>query len=217
MVLSVSEYANKLGVSRGAAYKRVRSGNIGAFRAGSQWVVPEAAIVAPKPSSRSMAPENARRLLAALSGCRVDIDDPVARRRIAEKVEQIGEDGFDIRRLWSWVRARSPRLELSASPADVADLLADSRLVPSGIADPRAGISASGVVEGYVSPVDIDDLIRDYLLVESERPNVWLHVADVPGDASGRVPLGFIVADLLDHGGPREQSQAANLLAAAAG
>jgi len=216
MLYSISEYAKKLGVSRGAAYKRVRSGNIGAFRAGAQWVVPEAAIAAPKPVSRSMAPENAIRLLAALSGCRVDIDDPVVRRRIAEKVEQIGEDGFDMQRLWSWVRARSPRLELSASPADVADLLEDSRLVPSGIADPRAGISASGVAEGYVSAVAVDDLIRDYLLVESERPNVWLHVADIPSDASGRVPLGFVIADLLDHGGPRERSQAANLLAASA-
>ena len=105
---------------------------------------------------------------------------------------------------WSSVQVR----------ADVADLLEDSRLMPSGIADPRAGISASGVVEGYVSPAAVDDLIRDYLLVESERPNVWLHVADIPSDASGRVPLGFVIADLLDHGGPRERSQAANLLAA---
>lgn len=216
MVYSVSEYAQKLGVSRAAAYKRVRSGKVGAYRAGSQWVVPEAAVAAPRPDSRPMAPENAIRLLAALSGSRMVIEEPVVRRRIAEKVYQIHAEDFDPQRLWSWVRARSPRLELSASPADIADLLEDSRLVPSGIVDPRSGLAASAAAEGYVSPADVDAVIDDFLLVESERPNVWIHVADVPRDASGRLPIGFVIADLLDHGGPREVDQAAKLLAASA-
>ena len=213
MVYGVGEYAAKLGVSRAAAYKRVRSGRVGAYRAGSQWVVPEAAIAVPRPSSRPLSPENALRLLASLSGVDVEVPDPVVRRRIAEKVDQVRGGAVDPHRLWSWVRARSARLELSASPADLSDLLEDPRLARSGIADPRAGLAASGVAEGYASPADVDALVRDFLLVESERPNVWLHVADIPLDASGRVPVGFVIADLLDHGGPRELGQAEQLLA----
>ncbi len=213
MVYGVGEYAKKLGVSRGAAYKRVRSGRIGAYRAGSQWVVPEAAVAAPKPSSRPMSPQNAVRLLSSLSGVDIEVPDPVVRRRIAEKLNRVRDGAVDPQRLWSWVRLRSVRLELSASPADIADLLEDRRLARSGIADPRAGIAASGVVEGYVSPDHVEALVRDYLLVESERPNVWLHVADIPLDASGQVPIGFVIADLLDHGGPREYGQAEQLLA----
>ena len=214
MVYSIQQYAKHLGVSRSAAYKRARSGRVGAYRAGAQWVVPEAAIAAPAPASRPMAPENAIRLLASLSGAGSRVHDAVVRRRLADKVEEIFASDFDLQRLWSWVRARGPRLQLSASRADLDDLLEDGRLARSGIVDPRAGLSASGVVEGYVSPAEIDRLIADFLLVESEHPNVWLHVADVPLDDDGRVPVGFVIADLLDHGGPRERSQAEQLLAA---
>ncbi|MGR0221346.1 helix-turn-helix domain-containing protein [Agromyces sp. ZXT2-6] len=217
MVWSVSEYAERLGVSRAAAYKRVRSGQVGAYRAGSQWVVPKVAIAAPRASSRPMSPENAVRLLSRFSGVEIEMPEPVARRRIAEKLGALRSEDADLQRLWSWVRSRAPRLELSANAADLADLLRDPRLARSGLSDARAGIAASGVAEGYVSPADVDALVRDYLLVESERPNVWLHVADIPDDASAEVPIGFVIADLLDHGGPRELGRAAELLAEHAG
>lgn len=213
VVWGVGEYAAQLGVSRAAAYKRVRSGRIGAYRAGSQWVVPKEAIAARRPSSRPMSPENAIRLLSWLSGVESELPEPVARRRIAEKLEQLRGADVDLQRLWSWVRSRAPRLALSASQADLADLLDDPRLSRSGLSDARAGIAASGVAEGYVSPADAEALVREYLLVESDRPNVWLHVAEIPDDASGRVPVGFVIADLLDHGGPRELGRAAELLA----
>ena len=216
MVYSVKQYAQHLGVSRSAAYKAVRSGRVGAYRAGVQWVVPEAAVALPKPASRPMAPENAIQLLASLSGAGARHDDAVVRRRIAEKLDEVSARDFDPHRLWSWVRARGSRLALSASPADIPDLLEDARLARSGIADPRGGIAASRVAEGYVSPAAVDDLIAEYLLVESERPNVWLHVADLPRDGDGAVPIGFVIADLLDHGGPRERSQAEELLSAIA-
>ncbi|MRG59973.1 helix-turn-helix domain-containing protein [Agromyces sp. CFH 90414] len=213
MAYGVREYADKLGVSRAAAYKRVRSGRIGAYRAGSQWVVPPEAIGLPLPSSRPLSPENAIRFLVSLSGLEAEVPDAVARRRIAEKIARVRDGSVDARLLWSWVRARSPRLALSASAADLPDLLQDARLARSGLSDPRAGIAASGVVEGYVSPAVADALAREYLLVESDRPNVWLHVADIPREESGAVPIGFVIADLLDHAGPREIGQAAHLLA----
>ncbi|MGR0319468.1 helix-turn-helix domain-containing protein [Agromyces sp. ZXT2-3] len=212
MPYGVAEYAAKLGVSRAAAYKRVRSGAVGAYRVGSQWVVPELALAAPRPSARPMSAANAEMLLAAISSGRVAASDPVVRRRIAEKVGLVRSGDVDAQRFWSWVRARSPRLALSASAADLPDLLDDPRLVRSGFSDPRAGLAASAVAEGYVSPADVDALVKDYLLVESDRPNVWLHVADIALDDEGRAPIGFVIADLLDHSGARERGQAEQLL-----
>ena len=213
MPYGVADYAERLGVSRAAAYKRVRSGRVGAYRIGSQWVVPDSAVPLAKASSRPMSPENAAHLLSSLSGVEIDFSDPVVRRRIAQKAAQVRRSEIDSDRLWSWVRVRAPRLELSASPADLADLLEDPRFRRSGLSDPRAAIAASGFAEGYVSPSVVDDLIEDYLLVESDRPNVVLHVADIPVDGAGDVPIGFVIADLLDHAGPRELGQAEQLLA----
>jgi hypothetical protein len=212
MPYGIAEYAAKLGVSRAAAYKRVRSGAVGAYRVGSQWVVPEQALAVARPSARPMSPANAVSFLAALSGGDVAMSDPVARRRIAEKVGRVLAGDVDAQRFWSWVRARSPRLALSANASDLSDLLEDPRLVRSGVSDPRAGLAASAVAEGYVAPEHLGAVLKDYLLVESDRPNVWLHVADVAPDDAGPVPIGFVIADLLDHAGPRERGQAESLL-----
>ncbi|WP_400996739.1 hypothetical protein [Agromyces sp. GXQ0307] len=221
MPYSVREYAERLGISRAAAFKRVRSGGIGAYRLGSQWVVPDEAVSAATPVSRPMSPENARRLLASVSGVPVEVDDAVVRRRIAEKTDRVLRGDVDPTLLWSWVRERAPRLALRARDVDLADLLADRRLAASGLSDPRAGAApapaqkiapAPSVVEGYVSPAALDALVTEFLLVEGDRPNVWLHVADIPTDASGRAPIGFTIADLLDHGGPRERARATVLL-----
>ncbi|WP_344372797.1 hypothetical protein [Agromyces tropicus] len=174
--------------------------------------MPEPALAAVSPSSRPMSADNAARLLEALSGQEIDASDPVVRRRIAEKVGRVRAGEVDLQKLWSWVRIRAPRLALSASASDLPDLLDDPRLARSGISDPRAGLAVSAVAEGYVAPADLDALIRDYLLVESDRPNVWLHASDVAPDDSGQVPIGFVIADLLDHAGPRELGQAESLL-----
>jgi hypothetical protein len=159
-----------------------------------------------------MSSANASIFLAALSGGGISAPDPVARRRIGEKVDLVLAGEVDAQRFWSWVRCRSPRLALSANASDLADLLEDPRLVRSGVSDPRAGLAASAVAEGYVSSAHVDALVKDYLLVESDRPNVWLHVDDVAIDDAGRVPIGFVIADLLDHAGPRERVQAESLL-----
>ncbi len=63
-----------------------------------------------------------------------------------------------------------------------------------------------------MAPADLDALITDFLLVESDRPNVWLHVADIALDDESRAPIGFVIADLLDHSGARERGQAERLL-----
>ena len=102
---------------------------------------------------------------------------------------------------------------MRAPEAAIPELLDDGRFVRSGISDPRAGLSSGREAEGYVSSADFDALVRDYLLLPSPEPNVFLRVADV--GLRGVAPLGAVVADLTDHNGPREDAQARRLLAAA--
>ena len=57
---------------------------------------------------------------------------------------------------------------------DIAEPLADPRLVPSGISDPRSAMSAGNGAEGYVRPSDVEALMRDYLMAESAEATCWL-------------------------------------------
>ncbi len=63
----------------------------------------------------------------------------------------------------------------------------------------------------YVSIEDADGLMRDWLLVESDRPNVKLHVVESLPDEN-RLPLAWVLADLADRGGPREDQRVRDLV-----
>jgi len=86
----------------------------------------------------------------------------------------------------------------------------DPRIVLSGVSDHRSGISAPDLVEGYVLQRNIEEVIRDHLLVPagSSRANVLLRVADTLPE---RLPWLIVAADLAD-GGPREAQQSENLI-----
>lgn len=80
----------------------------------------------------------------------------------------------------------------------------------SGISDPRAGLSAAGEFEGYIEAADLDEFLRDNLLVESASPNIRLRVvAKRPPEPVG---LGLVIADLVDWNRPREDGRALELM-----
>jgi len=112
----------------------------------------------------------------------------------------------------SWLRCRADRQLFAAAAPDVADLREDSRLSKSGISDDRAGMSAAGEAEGYVRAADLNEFVNDYLLVKSKRPNVFLHVIDSEQLPPAPIPPLMLIADLAEHGGPRERGQAAQLV-----
>jgi hypothetical protein len=105
------------------------------------------------------------------------------------------ERALDILLLRSWWRRRANLLRLGAPAGDIAELLADPRLVPSGISDPRSAMSAGNGAEGYVRRSDVEAVVRDYLMAESAEGNVWLHTAD--RSLLRPVPLGLVIADLV--------------------
>ena len=98
-----------------------------------------------------------------------------------------------------------------AAAADLEDLRDDQRLLPSGVSDPRAGLSDAGFIEGHAADADLLALERAFLLVRSDdRPNVLLHVdSDRPGDP---VPLGRLIIELAHHDGARERAAASDLV-----
>ena len=101
--------------------------------------------------------------------------------------------------------------ELSGSePGSIDDLRQDPRVVLSGVSDPRSGLSAAHQVEAYVQPPDLDAVVKDHLLIPAAVPSVFLHVTDHQVNAP--VPLGLVLADLADHGGPREDAQVERIL-----
>lgn len=130
-------------------------------------------------------------------------------RRKREELAGSGDRAADLLR--SWLRRRAKFVEYSVAVADLEALRADARLAVSGVSDPRSGMSAAWIVEGYVRDVDVPALVAEYLLSEKGNPNVILHVVqDQP--ISRPVPLPVLLADLADHDGPRESAAVARLM-----
>ncbi len=104
-----------------------------------------------------------------------------------------------------------------ASDQDLPDVRNDERIHLSGISLPESNMSGGAVAEGYVSSDDLDTLVDDYLLspASRSRANVILHV--VPSDV-GNLALASLddvarsrlalAADLAEHDGVREKSEA---------
>jgi hypothetical protein len=126
-------------------------------------------------------------------------------------VERIRHEDSPLRLLHSWLRSRQIRaVDVAANPADIAEISADRRVIASGISDSRAGLSAAREFEGYVEASNLDRFLRGNLLLDSDAPNVRLHVVERLPDAP--LPLGFVIADLIEWNRPREDGRAIELL-----
>jgi len=224
--LSVSQAARQLGVSVARVHQRIQDGSLPAERVGHQWVIDAAdlARASQNPSGRPLSPRSAWQLGSVAAGADADLrSDQRSRararlREFASLVESVDEreEGVVAAALASLLRRRAERHVLQAARPDLADLLRDARLVPSGVSAPGAELSATGIVEGYVPRSDLEQLIADYLLVPGGRQaNVILHVVPESAEADlvhGSVPALFIAADLADHHGPREQVAALRIV-----
>jgi len=127
--------------------------------------------------------------------------------RLADAVES-----RDHERLLAWLSNRASRRTFVAAPSDLNALRGDSRLLASGVSDPRSGMEDLRVLEGYVKQADLAELVSDHWLERpgiDDRPNVILHVSPVVPPAIG--PM-LLAADLAEHSGPRELVRAHELL-----
>ena len=190
----------------------IEHGDLPACSVSGRWVLDEADLVAVgvRRVARPMAPRIAAALLDLLSGHDVHGLAPSEVWRLRRRLDALCVDPAPAALLRAWMRARPRPCVLSAAPADLADLAADPRVVASGISDERSEIVAVGEFEGWIARADLHGVCDEYLLVGGGAPNVVLHIADEA--VSAPVPLGWSIADLAEHRGPREEARVADLL-----
>ena len=215
MEIGVSEAAERLSVSPQRVRQLLESGQLSGRKLADSWVLDESQLRRRPAVSRPLSARMAWGLIDHLSDRRLGFSDGLSaheRYRVRQLADRLQASDNPALLLRSWLPRRAQRVELSCASRDLDDLAGDGRVVRSGISDERSGMSAASEFECYVLSADLASLEADYLLVPSARPNVFIHVVDrrVPEP----VPLIVLAADLVEHNGARENSQAEKLLAA---
>jgi excisionase family DNA binding protein len=213
MDISVAEFADQRGVSQRRVLELIRKGDVRARRSGGRWLIDVQEINKRKQLRRPMNPEMAHALIALLSNESWQEDaDPMQKHRLKLHLAELQNHKYPSWLLSSWLRKRGEVISFKANLADLGKLQLDDRIYLSGVNDPRGGISASDFVEGYIEKKYLKEFQKDYLLVDSDAPNVILRMVNFVLERP--LPVGLVMADLADHNGPREDSQVARLLKA---
>jgi len=209
--LSVSEAARAAGLSHARVRQLVRSGEVPSRVVGNQHVIidPSALLSRPSRAGRPLSERSAWALLMIADGQRHDWMSPKDVYRAKAHLSRIASDPAPEVALQALVRNRAKRLAFRAQ--EPSSLLNDDELLPSGLSDARAGMSAGSDVEAYVHVDDLRKIVRRHLLVESSGAdaNVWLHVAPLVPASPLRLQ---VAADLAEHGGPRERSRSREIV-----
>lgn len=215
MDMSVAEYAQHRGISRQRALWMIRAGQISARRIGRSWVIDQRELNQRSASGRPLGKRMASILIDAISGHPLELLNAQDRFFAASYLDRLRGAEDPARLIHSWMKSRQLRVvNVAANPADLSDVARDDRVVASGISDERSEMSAAREFEGYVAAADLDAFLRNNLLVESESPNVRLHVVDERPPRP--IPLGLVLADLADWNRPREDGRVVELLRGAA-
>lgn len=225
--VSVAEAAEMLGVHPQRVHQRIREGSLPAEKVGNQWVIEMNDLRRIKRHAgpgRPLSSKSAWDLLVVAASDQAASElSPSARSRARSRLRKLlvhasSDDPDDA--AVHLVRAlgnRAERALFAASPRDLPDVRDDERVHLSGVSLPESNMSVAGVAEGYVHADDLGDLVDDHLLSPAphSRANVILHVvpsaAEYPAladlDDVARSPLA-IAADLAEHDGVRERSEA---------
>ncbi|WP_413543946.1 helix-turn-helix domain-containing protein [Citricoccus nitrophenolicus] len=199
MQLTVSEYAHRSGLSERRVRQLVKDGELAASRAGRIWIIETPGSMPRRLPGRPMSAQNALLLARWLEGLDVDAQRSHRFRGIASRLS--AEDHPELL-LASLLARRARRKVYAVQDGDLPELREDSRMKLSGVSHEQSGLLAAREVEGYVSPDDLESVVRDYLMVETPvgKGSVLLHVAEL----NGPVPPLFVAADLSERGGVRE-------------
>lgn len=226
--LSVSEAAVLLGVNRQRIHQRIQAGSLPAEKVGGRYLlraVDVHRLRAPR-AGRPMSAKSAWDMIvvAAASPAAADLSPAVrsrARNRLDDLLAALQDTKPDdaVARLHHVFGNRAERRALDAPRGDLPNLWVDPRIRLSGVCVPESNLSGGEFVEGYVASRDVDSVMKDHLLIPTEhaQANAVLHV--VPPDEEQRlaacVDMSWsklaIAADLAEHDGPRELSQAVAL------
>lgn len=211
MPVGVSEAAKRLGVSRQRVLQMIVDKRLPAERVGQSWSINESDIARRRvPVGRPLSVDMARGLLDLAAGIRPALssrDISRLRTNMIRLVREVRSDEDPAGLLRSWLPTRAERRELTVAEADLDGVLADDRLVLSGVSDKRAGMSSPRIAEGYIDAQAAREFFEDHFAVDADnsaRANLIAHVAMVVPAISPVV----IAADLSDYRAGREDRQA---------
>ena len=212
MSVGVVEAAERLGVSRQRVLQMIADRRLPAERVGQSWSINESDIARRRiPVGRPLSMDMAHGFLDLAAGIRPELESRDISRLRANMVRLVHEvrsnDGDPAGLLRSWLPGRAERRELSVAEADLPGVLADDRLILSGVSDKRAGMSSPRIAEGYIDAQAARKFFEDHFAVDADnsaRANLIAHVAMVVPPISPVV----IAADLSDYRAGREDRQA---------
>ena len=211
MEIGVSEFAAAKGISRSRVLKLIQREDIKARKIGGYWVINNSELNYLPNSSRPFSPKMAKAFLNLLSDIPIeDKLDPAELARLKKRIKILKNEDDPSLLLRSWLVNRAQKVKLNANAIDLPKLRESKRLVLSGISNAQSKISDASLIEGYIQESSLQELKKKYLLVESENPNVLLHVVQNP--VQDPLPLGYLLADLADHYGARERNRVKELV-----
>ncbi|WP_416404749.1 helix-turn-helix domain-containing protein [Arthrobacter sp. LFS091] len=222
MVLSIPDLAKRLHVNESRARHLVQSGRIRGQRVGGRWIVEEvdaSQYLPGRPAGRPLSERSAWQLMACFwddSQSRPLPEylapSPVEQHRLKERISRLSESPASLELLAAWLANRAEKLQFSSSPADLAELREDKRIHLSGVSHPQSGLLANSELEAYVQRDELEDIVKDWFLVEpspGKRPNVVLRAAErIPDE----LPPLAVAVDLAERRGAREQEAAREIL-----
>lgn len=215
MSVGVVEAAERLGVSRQRVLRMIADQRLPAQRVGQSWSINEIDIARYRvPAGRPLSKDRALGFLNLAAGIRPELspsDISRLRGKMIRLAREVRSDGDPAGLLRSWLPLRAVRREMSVAEADLPGVLADDRLVLSGVSDKRAGMSSPRIAEGYVDEQVARKFFNDHFVVDADnsaRANFIAHVAKVVPPIS---PI-LIAADLSDYRNGREDRQAQAVL-----
>ena len=209
-MLSVSEFAYAAGISVARARQLAAGGQVRAEKVGSQWVIAGGEVDRWRAlPSRPMSERIAWAAAAMADGLSANWLESSERSRLRNRLGSLVESSDPVRQVQAWMRSRGDASWWHAD-AESLPVLAE-RALPSGVANPGAGLSSAGLVEGYVRPGELVPLVDEFWLVPAD-PGSGEVVVRVSGFVQERVPRLMVAADLADHRGSREVSAAERII-----
>ncbi len=183
-LISVPDAADALGLSPARVRLLAANGGLPAQKIGGRWLVERGGVEKRRSrgsaGGRPFAPRNAWAVLSLASGEEAGQIDSVTRSRLRRLLSFDGLSSLALR-----LERRAEVRHYSGHPGEIRYILADKKLVASGVSAAREiglDLLSGNEADGYVSDSDLDGFVRDHALlpVAAVDANVVLRL--VPDD-----------------------------------
>jgi Helix-turn-helix domain len=183
-LVSVPDAADALGLSPARVRLLAANGGLPAQKIGGRWVVERSGVEKRRSrgsaGGRPFAARNAWAVLGLASGEEVAGVNPEVRSRLRRALALEGIGALALR-----LERRAEVHRYSGHPGEISYLLADKRLVVSGISAARAvglDVLAGNEADGYISNSDLDGFVGEHALLPAAALDANVVLRVVPGD-----------------------------------